>query len=111
MTDYANAAHAACESGEFVEASRWLGLAEKEVGRPRFSSEMWVTCGRVAAQLGDSRAALMHLRRAVKAGATDPARYENDRLLLPLRRERGFQRLLNRLRPGLLAGSRQAEPS
>jgi tetratricopeptide (TPR) repeat protein len=81
--DYANAAHAACESREFVEARRLLGLAEKHVGRSHFTAEMRITSGRVAAQLGDTKVALQHLRRAVRAGATDPAKYENDRLLIP----------------------------
>src|SRR5262249_6844319 len=95
---YANAAHAACQNREFVEALRLLDLAEEDVGRPNFTAAMWVSRARAAAQLADSGAALRHLDRAVKAGATDPAEYENDPLLILLRRERGFEKLMNRLR-------------
>jgi hypothetical protein len=95
---YANAAHAACQNREFGEARRLLDLAEKDVGRSNFTAAMWVSRGRAAAQLGDGEAALKHLRFAVNAGETDPARYENDPLLNPLRRARGFEQLMNRLR-------------
>jgi predicted RecB family endonuclease len=95
---YAHAAQAACKCGEFVEARRLLGLADHHVGKSGFTAALWMASGRTAAQMRDSRAAMRYLRRAVKAGVTDPSKYESDPLLIPLRQDRGFKRLMARLR-------------
>lgn len=95
---YGRAAESACESGDFAEAGRLLDLAEQHVRRRRFTAKMWISRARVAAQQGQKDAAILHLRRAVRSGETDPARYETDRLLTPLFLEKRFQRLVGRLR-------------
>jgi hypothetical protein len=97
LLTYARAAHAACESGGFAEARRLLEVAESQFRKADFTAEVWITWGRVEAQQSNPTAALKHLRRAIRMGAADPARYENDLLLIPLREEQGFLRLLARL--------------
>jgi hypothetical protein len=97
---YDHAAHAACQSGSFYFARQLLDGAQRRVGKSKFTVRMWVNYARAAAQVQETKEALKHLRRAAKAGETDPARYESDLLLMPLREERAFQRFLTRLRKG-----------
>lgn len=95
---YAHAAQAACESGACIEARRLLDLAIQHFGRSKFTAAMWVAFARVDAQMGETKAAVRYVRRAIKAGGTNPTKYEKDPLLNPLLQDRSFKRLMIKLR-------------